>query len=70
MAAGDHNFSQILSDWNSEVGVEAFDHVSHHVKFSVSNPLQETRSNYLVQGVLPKPLQILANRNTKKIGQK
>ena len=39
MTAGDHNFSQILSDWNSEVGVEAFDHVSHHVKFSVSNPL-------------------------------
>ena len=39
MTAGDHNFSQILSDWSSEVGVEAFDHVSHHVKFSVSSPL-------------------------------
>ena len=65
MAAGDHNFSQILSDWNWEVGVEAFDHVSHHVKFSVSNPLQETRCNYLVQGVLPKTLQIFAETQRK-----
>ena len=40
MTAGDHNFSQILSDWSSEVGVEAFDHVSHHVKFSGDTDLK------------------------------